>query len=41
MARVNQVQIDEAIANFQYEGILLEERQYGKGHINYKLLINF
>lgn len=25
MARVNQVQIDEAIANFQYEGILVEE----------------
>ena len=23
MARVNQVQIDEAIANFQYEGILV------------------
>ena len=28
MARVNQVQIDEAIANFQYEGILVEERPY-------------
>ncbi len=41
MARVNQVQIDEAIANFQYEGILVEERPYGNGHINDTFLLTF
>lgn len=41
MARVNRVQIDEAIANFQYEGILTEERPYGSGHINDTFLLTF
>ena len=41
MARVNQVQIDEAIANFQYEGILVEERPYGNGHINDNISSDF
>ena len=41
MARVNKVQIDEAIANFQYEGMLIDERPYGNGHINDTFLLTF
>ena len=41
MARVNKVQIDEAIANFQYEGMLVDERPYGNGHINDTFLLTF
>ena len=25
---------DEAIANFRYDGVLIDERAYGSGHIN-------
>ena len=41
MARVNKVQIDEAIANFQYEGMLIDERPYGYGHINDTFILSF
>lgn len=33
--------IDEAIANFRYEGVLVEERPYGNGHINDTFLLVF
>ena len=26
--------IDEAIGQFRYEGVLIDERPYGSGHIN-------
>ena len=32
---------EEAIANFKYEGILIEERPYGSGHINDTHLLVF
>ena len=32
---------DEAIANFRYEGILVDERPYGSGHINDTFLLTF
>ena len=32
---------NEAIANFQYEGMLVEERPYGNGHINDTFLLTF
>lgn len=41
MKRVNQAQIDEAIANFQYEGMLVDQRPYGSGHINDTYLLTF
>lgn len=41
MKRVNQAQLDEAIANFQYEGMLVEARPYGSGHINDTYLLTF
>lgn len=41
MAQVTGIQRDEAIANFQYEGILVDERPYGSGHINDTYLLTF
>ncbi|HBA64120.1 MAG TPA: mucin desulfatase [Lachnospiraceae bacterium] len=41
MEKVTREQRDEAIANFQYEGILTEERPYGSGHINDTYLLVF
>lgn len=32
---------DEAIANFRYEGVLVDERPYGSGHINDTYLLTF
>ena len=32
---------DEAIAHFQYEGVLVDERPYGSGHINDTYLLTF
>ena len=34
MEHVTQKQRDEVIAHFKYEGILIDERPYGSGHIN-------
>lgn len=41
MLRVSKKQIDEAIANFKYEGVLAEYRPYGNGHINDTFLLVF
>ena len=41
MAKVTRKQIDEAIANFKYEGILIADRAYGSGHINDTFLLIF
>lgn len=41
MDRVTKKQRDEAIANFQFEGMLVEERPYGNGHINDTFLLTF
>lgn len=41
MALLTQKQKDEAIANFQFEGILIEEGPYGSGHINDTFLLKF
>ena len=41
MAEVKGRQIDEAIANFRYEGILVRECPYGSGHINDTYLLVF
>ena len=41
METVLKAQRDEAIANFQYEGILVDERPYGSGHINDTFLLTF
>lgn len=41
MEPVLNAQRDEAIANFQYEGILVDERPYGSGHINDTFLLTF
>ncbi len=41
MAKVMRKQIDEAIANFKYEGILVADRAYGSGHINDTFLLIF
>ena len=41
MEPVLKAQRDEAIANFQYEGVLVEERPYGSGHINDTFLLTF
>lgn len=32
---------DEAIANFRYDGVLIDERPYGSGHINDTFLLTF
>lgn len=34
MGRVSEAQINEAIANFDYEGKLLSKEPFGSGHIN-------
>lgn len=39
--KVARKQIDEAIANFRYEGILVSDRAYGSGHINDTFLLTF
>lgn len=41
MAQVTREQRDEVIANFRYEGILVDERPYGSGHINDTYLLTF
>ena len=41
MVQVTQKQKDEAIANFQYQGMLVDERPYGSGHINDTFLLTF
>lgn len=41
MAQITREQRDEAIANFQYEGVLIDERPYGSGHINDTFLLTF
>ena len=33
--------IDEAIGQFRYEGVLIDERPYGSGHINDTYLLTF
>ena len=39
MERVTSEQLDEAIANFQYEGELVQKGPYGSGHINDTFLL--
>ena len=39
MEHVTQKQRDEVIAHFKYEGILIDERPYGSGHINDTFLL--
>lgn len=41
MAQITREQRDEVIANFRYEGILVDERPYGSGHINDTYLLTF
>nr|WP_318684488.1 aminoglycoside phosphotransferase family protein [uncultured Acetatifactor sp.] len=41
MGSVTEIQIKEAIANFKYEGRLLERKPYGSGHINDTYLLTF
>ena len=41
MGRISDRQIDEAIANFRFEGTLIEQRPYGNGHINDTFLLVF
>lgn len=41
MELVERSQIDEAIGNFRFEGILVEEHPYGSGHINDTFLLRF
>ena len=41
MGRISDRQIDEAIANFRFEGTLIEQRPYGNGHINDTFLLTF
>lgn len=41
MELVERSQIDEAIGNFRFEGMLVEERPYGSGHINDTFLLRF
>lgn len=41
MAQVMRVQKSEAIAHFQYEGRLIEDRPFGNGHINDTFLLTF
>ena len=41
MGRVSELQIREAIANFNYEGHLTDRRPYGSGHINDTFLLTF
>ena len=41
MAKSLQRLKDEAIANFRYDGVLIDERPYGSGHINDTFLLTF
>jgi len=41
MGRINRLQLEEAIANFKYEGRLIQDRPYGSGHINDTYLLTF
>lgn len=41
MIQVTQKQKEEAIAHFQYEGVLASEGPYGSGHINDTFLLTF
>lgn len=41
MGRVSERQKDEAIANFRFEGTLIDERPYGSGHINDTFLLTY
>ncbi len=41
MDRISKKQRDEAITNFQFNGILIEEGPYGNGHINDTYLLKF
>ena len=41
MGMVSNRQKDEAIANFRFEGVLIDERPYGSGHINDTFLLTF
>ena len=41
MIQVTQKQKEEAIAHFQYEGVLTSEGPYGSGHINDTFLLTF
>lgn len=41
MTRATNGQREEAIANFQYEGRLIDARSYGNGHINDTYLLTF
>lgn len=41
MIQITRQQQDEVVANFQYEGILVDERPYGSGHINDTFLLTF
>lgn len=41
MEQVTRGQCDEAIAHFRYEGVLIDERPYGSGHINDTFLLTF
>ncbi|MEF9941446.1 MAG: aminoglycoside phosphotransferase family protein [Lachnospiraceae bacterium] len=41
MGKVTNSQKDETIGHFQFEGVLVEERPYGSGHINDTFLLTF
>ena len=41
MGRVSEAQINEAIANFDYEGKLLSKEPFGSGHINDTYLLKY
>lgn len=41
MGRVTNRQKEEAIANFKFQGTLVEEKPYGSGHINDTFLLTF
>lgn len=41
MGRVSKEQRDEAIANYNFEGTLMDARPYGSGHINDTFLLSF
>ena len=41
MSQIIKEQLDEVIANFCYEGTLVDERLYGSGHINDTYLLTF
>ncbi len=41
MGRVSNRQLDEAIANFRFEGTLIDQKLYGSGHINDTFLLTY